>query len=353
VIDVESLLREISAEEPCGKYLEYEDQAYRELVEYAKGTPAQYKGDEQIVPGKDPDWTVVQERALDLLTRSKDMQIALYLTVAALKTERLAGFRDGLAVICGFIERYWDTVYPRLDPSDPDPIERKNLLYCLSPRPGGAVNLDPFSFRLRLREVPLCSVPGLGTFNYRDIQLARGEISVPEGTEAPKMADIEAAFAGTPEDALLANVQALEDAAGHVRKIQSVFAEHAGTMEAPDFEDTLGLLASMRASVAKYVASSGPVAEAEAPAGVAAAPAAVQAPAAAQAVAGEIRSRNDVIRALEKICQYYATYEPSSPVPLLARRAQQLVAKNFLEIINNLAPEAIQQVEGYGPKPES
>ena len=51
------------------------------------------------------------------------------------------------------------------------------------------------------------------------------------------------------------------------------------------------------------------------------------------------------MRALELICEYYANNEPSSPVPLLARRAKRLVTMDFMEILQDLAPEGVSQVE--------
>ena len=39
--------------------------------------------------------------------------------------------------------------------------------------------------------------------------------------------------------------------------------------------------------------------------------------------ADEVRSRDDVIRLIDKICDYYRDYEPSSPVPLLLKRAKR------------------------------
>jgi type VI secretion system protein ImpA len=66
---------------------------------------------------------------------------------------------------------------------------------------------------------------------------------------------------------------------------------------------------------------------------------------AAQPISGEIRSTQDVLQALEKICHYYERNEPSSPIPLLLRRAQRLVSKNFMDIIRELVPEASSQIE--------
>src|SRR5262249_22976021 len=60
---------------------------------------------------------------------------------------------------------------------------------------------------------------------------------------------------------------------------------------------------------------------------------------------GAVQSGQDVLRALEMICEYYRRTEPSSPVPLLLRRAQRLVDKDFMQILNELTPEAIRSLK--------
>jgi type VI secretion system protein ImpA len=68
-------------------------------------------------------------------------------------------------------------------------------------------------------------------------------------------------------------------------------------------------------------------------------------------VPGEIRSPEDVVAAIDRICDYYARLEPSSPVPLLLRRAQRLVGKGFLDIVRDLSPEVVRQIEVLGGIP--
>jgi type VI secretion system protein ImpA len=59
---------------------------------------------------------------------------------------------------------------------------------------------------------------------------------------------------------------------------------------------------------------------------------------------GEITSREDVIRILDRVCEYMERTEPSSPAPLLIRRAQRLVSRSFVEIIQDLAPESLNEI---------
>jgi type VI secretion system protein ImpA len=65
----------------------------------------------------------------------------------------------------------------------------------------------------------------------------------------------------------------------------------------------------------------------------------------AEPVGGRITSRDDVVRMLDRICEYYERNEPSSPVPLLLRRAKRLVSKDFMEIMRELVPDGVAQAE--------
>ena len=67
---------------------------------------------------------------------------------------------------------------------------------------------------------------------------------------------------------------------------------------------------------------------------------------------GEIRSREDVVRALDKICSYYERHEPSSPLPLLLQRCKRLATMSFIEIVREMVPDGLSQVEVIAGKRE-
>ena len=58
-----------------------------------------------------------------------------------------------------------------------------------------------------------------------------------------------------------------------------------------------------------------------------------------------VRSRAEVIRLLDLVCDIDERYEPSSPLPMLLQRARGLVDKNFLEILRDLAPDGLTQAQ--------
>ncbi|UCG49913.1 MAG: type VI secretion system protein TssA [Phycisphaerales bacterium] len=342
-IDIESLLSEISGESPCGEDLEYDPsfQALESMLR-PKDPGGIVEGVDEAV--EEPNWREVREKTLELLGRSKDLRLAMYLTLALLKMEGILGFRDGVAFVRGLLERYWEGVYPRLDPDDNnDPLQRINIVQAFSPVSVSAQ--DPMKFRQRLSEVPLCRSVQMGSFSYRDIQVARGEISAgdEEGAQGPEMSVIDAAFQDTATEELEATAKATEEALEHLAGITTAFSTSAAQGQSPDVGGSQAILGSIHKCVDEYLAKRGLGGAAGEPgeAGGEGAKGGIS-------LAGEISSPKEALLALEKVCQYFDRHEPSSPVPLLLRRAQRLVSKNFVEVITDICPDALSRVQLIG-----
>ena len=68
---------------------------------------------------KTANWPVALKLAQEsLATKSKDLQLAAYLTEALLQTERFAGLRQGLDLTYRLLTESWDTVYPLIEDGD-------------------------------------------------------------------------------------------------------------------------------------------------------------------------------------------------------------------------------------------
>ena len=342
-IDIESLLTPIGEESPCGEDLSY-DPTYMELERIAQGTPEQQVGD-TVVEAEEPNWRDVRKQATELLGRTRDLRVVVYLGLSLLKTEGVSGLRDGLLLLRNVIEKYWDTVHPQLDPDDDfDPLERVNILSQLSPPP--EVYEDPMKFKQRLRETPLCNSKQLGQFSLRDILVARGEMSPGDAATAPpEMSVIEGAFQDSDVEELQATAAAAGEAGEHLGVIDSLITQYVGVGRAPDLGEFQSILKEITGLVNEFLARRG-----VAGAGIAAGEAAVGAVGGGEAgggaaLSGTISSPEDVIRALDKICDYYSRAEPSSPVPLLVKRPKKLVRKSFVEIIQDMTPDSLRQIE--------
>jgi type VI secretion system protein ImpA len=57
------------------------------------------------------------------------------------------------------------------------------------------------------------------------------------------------------------------------------------------------------------------------------------------------------VRQLDRICEWIERHEPTNPAPILIRRAQRLMNKSFMEIMRDLAPDGVAQIENLaGPE---
>lgn len=63
-----------------------------------------------------------------------------------------------------------------------------------------------------------------------------------------------------------------------------------------------------------------------------------------------IESRNDVILALDQILDYFSHHEPSHPAPLLLERVKKMMGMNFENIIEELLPDSLGQLQFFSGK---
>jgi type VI secretion system protein ImpA len=333
-LDVETLLQPLSDDAPSGENLEY-DPTYAAFEQAAREKPEQQYG-ATIIPAEAPSWLEVRQLGMDLITRTKDLRVACTLTLGLLETEGLPAFTEGLALIRGYLERFWPTVHPQLDPEDDnDPTLRVNTVSFLT---------DQGTTVKSLRTTPIVSARLVGRFSLRDIDIANGEIPPPAGEEPIKSSTIDAAFNECDLEELRTTTNATREGLEHIEAIESVVTQQVGAARAMSLELLRHTLRDMYVVLEQNLKRRD--AAAEVPGQAAAATGADGTPAAAAGrLTGEIQSRDDVIKALEKICQYYARNEPSSPLPLLLTRAKRLASKSFLEIVQDLTPDALAQIQ--------
>jgi len=346
MIKAEDLLKPVSSEKPCGEDLAY-DPGFQELDVIMRGKP-----ETQFSPAEPPDWKLLRDRCLELWPRSRDLRLATTLSLAGLKTDGLPAFREGLALIKGLLEQYWDSFYPQLDATDNnDPTQRMNIVAALA-TPLGTFG-DPMSLLQRLQETPLTDSARMGRFSFADILRSETGATGPDGSAAPAAAQIEAAFRDTDVGVLEAVNQAVAESIRMAEAIDQFLTQKVGADKAPDLEQLPKQLKEIQKRLAVYVSGGGAAEMAGADSG-AGQPAGSAGPAStSQAISGDIQSRQDVVKMLGKICDYYRKYEPSSPVPYVVRRAQRLAAMDFMEIIDDMSPDSVKEIQRItGDKPK-
>ena len=346
-IDLDPLISDLSPEHPSGeKDFEYHPD-FLELQEKIKGIPEVVVGDQVVQEAKGPNWSEIQSAAIDLLNQTHDLRIAVCLTRALPHTNGLVGIRDGLRLIKHLLKQFWPTLYPQLDPEENnDPTQRINILMALNDY---ETALSP------LMRVPLCNSKRLGTYSLRDIHTATGKLAVSSNKDIQglSMDTIEAAFKDSDDDTLVISAAAVRESLQNIGSIEDFLLEKVATGGAPNFEELRQILQEIENILFQHlpkrrssrVLKSGEKKETKQPKD----DEKVNSPQ-VDTDRGNIKmdtisNRQDVTRILDQICYYYEKNEPASPVPLLLKRARRLVEKNFFEIIEDVAPESVDQIQ--------
>jgi type VI secretion system protein ImpA len=212
-------------------------------------------------------------------------------------------------------------------------MARRNALNCFA---------DPMAVVDRVWRLPVVSSRQHGRFSLRDIDIASGQ-ATPVGTEArPDEAAIREAFRELPTEDLTGLDEGVTRATAALAALDTKMRGEGGSEVAPDFAPLSTQFAKLTRVVRERLA--------ERTGGAAAGPedAGNAAGAAVTYTGGAIRSRQDAIRALEAVAEFFRRNEPSSPVPLFVDRAKRLVAKDFLEVLEDIAPDALSVARSAG-----
>ena len=113
----DDLLNPIEGPNPSGANLRYDpvyDKIKEARREEAQPPPGMTEQDRKV-----SDNNQVIKLATELLTtKTKDLQLAAWMTEAMLKQRGFGGLKDGLALCCGLVDKFWDTLYPEIEDGD-------------------------------------------------------------------------------------------------------------------------------------------------------------------------------------------------------------------------------------------
>ncbi len=316
---------------PSGENLEYE-KVFTDLLLAAQPGEEKQAGDE-IIAAEEPKDSDVAEKAREVLALSHDLRAAVLLANSELRMNGFAGFAQVTSYIRGCLQEYWETCHPQLDAEDDDdPTMRVNA----------ALGLAGSDTVIRaLRVAPLTQSNSFGRIGLRDIAVADGEVPAsPDAEQVLDQAGIAAAFKDTDSDVLKEIYSAASMALEDVKAINTVFDEKIPGL-GPDLDPLIKVLNRAVSRLAEETGEEN-IADEEAAGEEGAAPQK------AGAGTGAITSPRDVEMALDRIIVYYASFEPSSPLPILLKRAKRLVGADFMTIVKDIAPSGVDNVLTVG-----
>lgn len=338
-VDVEKLLEPVDPARPAGRDCEY-DPEFVDLESKSQGQPERRMGD-AVQAATLPDWSKVMEIAVALFVQSKDIRVAQYLCRALLGMHGFAGLAEGLEVVHGLLERYWKTLHPQMDPDDRRPaLLRVNIINGFA---------DPDLMVRPIRDTILVEKNNIGAVTLRQVAAASG---VNRGIDASDPAEVESIFEAAGPEAVRSAATAVQRAHSAVTRIEAFVAAQIDATYTLSLGPLVAVLREASAVLAaRLPAASGdpvggvPVSSDPVPAAGTTVPDGIVSPTARGVGPGTIASSEDVLRIIDRLCEYYAKAEPSSPVPMILKRARRLVGRNFLELLCDLTPDGVGQFE--------
>jgi len=305
------------------------------------------------------DWTEVLARCEALRARGRDLRLVVVAVRALANTDGLAGLATGLTLVARTIELHWDTLYPELRPTSTPAEGAMRRLNVLAGLHAGASPVGD------LRTRAIVSVRGYDPVTGEDLERAtldpavvlqrfRGLSAETRAKEIGKQEElilrvrtVLGALAKQAPDQLAAEVAGAKAALAATAAIEDALAARIGP--GPRLGDLTRFLELVAATLLRSETETAAEPETEteteiatetgaAPAVAGRALAEIAAPAARPVALAEIRTRQDVVRMLERIIEFYDRTEPSSPVPFLARRMVRMVPMDFLQLVEEMAP---------------
>jgi type VI secretion system protein ImpA len=155
---VEDLLKPIDGPNPSGENIRFNSRypVYDKIKEARRE-------DEELPEGvwqherKVADFPLVAKLAEEALTsKTKDLQLAAWLTEANLKTQGFGGLKEGLRLCRGLVTNFWDSLYPEIENGDAE--------MRAAPLDWIGSTLD-----FAVRAIPLCKAG----FNFNQFQESR------------------------------------------------------------------------------------------------------------------------------------------------------------------------------------
>jgi type VI secretion system protein ImpA len=316
-LTLEKLLAPVDDENPVGQDLSYSNE--RQQIEQAFESDS---GDEER------DWREILRLIEEQAEQTKDIWLPVYVCRAGALAGSLETAAMGAQALGGMFEQYWDTVHPQLE--ELGLMGRKAPCDSLASRGG---------FLLPLERTVLVAHPRLGAFTGEDIQRFAKER---EGADNYGM--FRAVLEDRGDEILQEAIGQLDQIEDGLRRADQIFTNAAAGEPSPNYAPTYATLSALRQALGQFLST--PM---EAPAdegaddggavgggggGASAGP----------RISGRVENRDDVIRSLDLIADYYRRAEPSHPLLPLIDRIREWVSMDFMDLMKQIAPDAMNQV---------
>lgn len=353
IIDIESLVQPIAGDSPCGEDIRDDRSPTSDYYSIKDARNNARAAERSSMFDEDVDlitpWRAVQEIAPKILKdKSKDLEVAAWYTEALIRLHGVTGLRDGLGLIEALIEQHWDNLYPQ---PDEDGLETK-----VAPITGLNGDGGDGTLMAPIRNAAITDEGDLGSFNLWQYQKARDNDKIADPDEKSgrieslgfSLQDIESTVAATPTDFYVDLIDTLQQAIDSYKNFSGQLKSYCGN-EAPPSSNISQLMDEVLRSVRFLSKEKLEALEAQ-NAAATEAPSletattetsdliqqVIQGPAVAT---GAIVNREDALRRLQDVADYFRTHEPHTPIAPGIERLIEWGRMTVSELMMALLPE--------------
>jgi len=350
VIDVEQLLLPISDEVPAGTDPRADTTSsslYYRTKDARNAARSAERASVEIGSPPPEEWDVVLETSVEILANhAKDLEVASWLVEALVRRQGFSGLRDGLQVLTGIAENFWEACFPELDE---DGVEGK--LTSVSGLSGsGAVGtlIQP----VRLTPLTHGSMAAYSLWSYEQAtelekisDAARKAARISAG--AVTMEQFAQSVAETPATEFATTVELVDGCLAALAKMSAAFDAVAG-VDSPPISALRELLEEINSAVrhfaadklasVAYAASSEDEEEAD---GAEPTAGGTGASSAGPRVEG-YSSRDEALSDLIRIAAYFRKTEPQSPTSYTLEEAVRRARMTLQEMLVELSEDPAQ-----------
>ena len=341
------LLEPVSLDEVCGVNLE-DTGDLNNLEQLAKG-----KEETQFSEAEPADWKNILNESKGLFKKSKDLWVTSYIITALYTTEGFKGLNDGFDFFLELLNKYWNSLYPLIDEDDDDPY---------------SFRLNVFKSLFSLRGLLYCNINNSVITNSRTFSniTIREAIEFIESKNEDKIIELHNSVKDSSEEQIKSIIENIDSILTYLNALMQFLNEKIGedgnSIETTDFIillrnvfDYLSLSLQEKEAVIENKneninAEQGMIDKEDdtsksIPKNTHEFDKSTQYMSKSSVNLQNIKGRNDIKQIFRVICDWYKINEPSSPVPLFIKRAESLVDKSFIDIIQNIAGNTIPQIQ--------
>ncbi len=329
-VELETRTAPIDGDGPCGPDLDAEDDdafanfmsasemslPERYFVEDHEGTRKPFYTDERF---KDVNLGVTVASATKLLRRTHDLRLLCLLAKIQIFNRNVVDFQGTLETIATLLERFWDTLHPRIDSG-----LRAGILERLS---------EHYTVVTALNNAPLFRSRRFGAISWQTYQAAvresGGNPDSGNTTSVDRVMIDECRTEPSPIEAAKATFKNLANAVGRIDLASA--QDPGGPPDLRRLTEAVTRIGGLLERISPPVVGEGETIDAG------------EETRGSTGDATIFETTAHAVRALAIATRYIHETEPSSPTLLLLRQAQSLVGRSFLDAVSTLLPDHVRR----------